>query len=172
MLVYRVVEILCMIAILLCIRMIYMQRTYGEEAVKNLPYAVLEITGGSMEPKLSQGDGIFVYEVPFDTLEVGDTIVFWQDGDLITHQIIEVEKGLLTTQGTANAQPDEPITEEDYRAKVIGEVPIFRVISVFFQNQVYMILFLILLFLLIFGVDIFSASYDYIEGKRQKKGEK
>lgn len=168
---YRIIEVVFVVLIILGLRMIYLQKVNGAEAIEDMPYAVLEVTGGSMEPVLSQGDGIFVYEVPFEQLEKDDVIVFWQDGELVTHQIIEVGEGEVTTQGTANSQPDSPVTEADYRAKVIGTIPLFGIISVFFQEPIYMVCFIILLFLIVFGYDIMSAIYDYVAGRKQKKGE-
>ena len=47
-----------------------------------------------MEPMLSPGDGVFVWQSPFESIKKGDLIVFVQYGELITHQVIELGDGL------------------------------------------------------------------------------
>lgn len=65
------------------------------------------VKSGSMEPELSVDDVIFVQEKA--TYEVGDVVVFQQKNVLVVHKIIAIDADMVTTQGTANNTPDEPM---------------------------------------------------------------
>ena len=65
------------------------------------------VMSGSMEPELSVDDVIFVQEKA--TYEVGDVVVFQQKNVLVVHKIIAIDADMVTTQGTANNTPDEPM---------------------------------------------------------------
>lgn len=162
-----IVEIVLLVLILLNIGIIYIQYKSGAESIEDMPYAILEITGGSMEPALSQGDGVFVYDVAFEQLEVEDIIVFVDDGELVTHQIIEIGEGEVIAQGVANDAADEPVTEDTYKGKVIFTIPHLSSILYFYESPVAFIAFAGIVFLLIFGNNIFSGIYDRL-GRRRK----
>lgn len=79
------------------------------------------VLSGSMEPELSIDDVIFV--VKDDSYEVGETVVY-QDGHMmVVHKIISIEDGMVTTQGTANNTPDEPMKMEYIKGRVLFSVP-------------------------------------------------
>lgn len=163
--------------LLINIGMLYLQYAKGADALEDMPYAILEVTGGSMEPMLSPGDGVFVWQSPFESIKKGDLIVFVQYGELITHQVIELGDGYAVAKGTANEAEDEPVTRENYRARVLFAIPNLWLILTFYDSAAGFILFSILLFLIIFGKDIFSAIYEANEarnvgndGKNKKRG--
>lgn len=151
--------------LLMNIGMLYLQYTKGEDALEEMPYAILEVTGASMEPVLSPGDGVFVWQSPFEKIEIGDMIVFVDQGELITHQVVELEDGYVIARGTANEMADKPVTKEDYRARVVFPIPNLWLILTFYDSAAGFILFSVLLFLIIFGKDIFSALYEANEAR-------
>lgn len=153
-------EIALILLIAWNMRIIYIQYESGAESIDDMPYAILEVVGGSMEPSLSEGDGVFVYKVAFEKLQVGDNIVFDLDGELVTHQIIDIEDEQIIAQGTANDVADDPITEAEYKGKVIFQIPYLSGILYFYESPTYFIAFASILFLLIFGSDIFAYIYD------------
>lgn len=64
---------------------------------------------GSMEPTLHGGDVLTVEAVPFNSLRVGDIIVFCdprQKPQKIVHRIVEIRRGKLWTKGDANFRRD------------------------------------------------------------------
>lgn len=163
------VRVVLTFLIFLNIGVMYLQYVNGEDSLEQLHYAVLEVTGGSMEPTLTQGDGVLVVDVDYDKLKVGDIIVFEQDGMLVTHQITQIDGAQITTQGTANPVEDSPITEEDYRAKVLVVIPCLSAILLFYSSPLYFFGFMVLMFFLIFGSIIFSNLYDWLERHAKRR---
>ena len=75
------------------------------------------VISGGMEPDLKIGDFILVVER--DEYQVGDWIVFQQQGMVIVHEVISVDGDTLVTQGTANDHNDDPIALKDVKGKVV-----------------------------------------------------
>lgn len=139
---------------------ICLEKIKGADSLENLPYALLTLEGSSMEPEYHHGDGVFVWQTPYEKLKVGDIIVFMQAGELITHEIMEIKNGVITAKGTANDIADEPVYQENYRAKVLFRIPDMANVQAVYENPAAFIIFALLLGLLIFGKDIFSKIYD------------
>lgn len=156
----RILQILLCLILVFNIVLIYMEKTKGAEALEDIPYALLTVEGGSMEPHLHEGDGVFIWQTPYEELKKGDIIVFFQAGELITHEIIEIQDGVITAKGTANDQADEPVTKEQYRAKVLFKVPGMINIQAVYENPVTLVIMIVLLALILFGKDIFNHIYD------------
>ena len=72
----------------------------------------------SMVPTLEVGDLVIVHSVPFDSISVGDVIVFERPSttggclsEVIVHRVVEITQAGLITQGDnrqTNPIPDEP----------------------------------------------------------------
>lgn len=163
-----IVEMVLLVLIVVNIRIIYIQYKSGAETIEDMPYAILEVTGGSMEPVLSQGDGVFVYQVPFTELEVEDIIVYEDDGELVTHQIIAINGDEITAQGVANDTADDPVTEEFYKGKVIFTIPYLSGILFFYESPEYFAAFAAIIFVLVFGSNIFAAIFDMVMAKSRR----
>lgn len=148
--------------------LILLQFRSGPGAMDRIPFALIEVTGGSMEPKLHEGDAILAYQSPYSELEVGDVIVFSRDNGLIVHEIIEVREDCLITQGCANELPDSPVTETDYRAEMLFCIPKLGGIRKIYTSPLRFLTFAVLLGLLIFGTDIFSAVYEALFERKKK----
>ena len=75
-----------------------------------LGYRVFNVISGSMEPKYSVGDLIYVKSVDVNSIQVGDDITFILNEDLVvaTHRVVEIdtEKRHFYTKGDANETPD------------------------------------------------------------------
>lgn len=89
------------------------------------PTAVLS---GSMKPTMDVGDMAIVRDVPTDSIEVGDIIQYWRDGEMVIHRVVEVSNGgnekLFVTQGDANSVPDtEPVLPNQVTGKVVLTIP-------------------------------------------------
>ena len=75
-----------------------------------LGYRVFNVISGSMEPKYSVGDLIYVKAVDVDSIQVGDDITFILNEDLVvaTHRVVRIdaEKKHFYTKGLANEIED------------------------------------------------------------------
>ncbi|MBE8538581.1 signal peptidase I [Geoglobus acetivorans] len=75
-------------------------------ALMNRPVFVSYITSNSMEPTLSKGDLIFMTPV-FFSLEKGDIIVFYSNGEWVCHRIFSEISGGYITKGDNNIATDQ-----------------------------------------------------------------
>ena len=116
-----------------------------------------------MEPEYHEGDGVFVWQTPYDDLKLQDDIVFYQDGTLVTHRIIEKNAYYVVAQGIANDLEDDPVTEENYRAKVLFKIPKMELILIMYETPVLMVIFVVLLLALLFGDDLFRLIYEKMQ---------
>ena len=80
------------------------------------------VLSGSMEPKLSTGDLLLVVEK--DEYFEDEIIVFQEGRMAITHRIVTIEGDEITTCGDANNTPDDPITKEQIKGKVVLAIPL------------------------------------------------
>lgn len=85
------------------------------------------VTSGSMEPVLSPGDVIIVYDTSAENIQEGDIITFVEEGDkTVTHRVVgTVEEGdrvLFETQGDSNDEVDPAPVRP---GNIVGEVPTF-----------------------------------------------
>ena len=86
------------------------------------------VISGSMKPTMDVGDMAIVLDAPADSVQTGDIIQFWRDGEMVIHRVVEVsdeETGrLFVTQGDANREPDAaPVYPGQVRGKVILNIP-------------------------------------------------
>lgn len=103
-------------------------------------YKVYSVISGSMEPKYSVGD--LLYVKPVDSMmdiHVGDDITFVLNEDLVvaTHRVvrIDIEKKHFYTKGLANDTEDgEPVYFNNVIGVVEFGIPLLGYVSDFIQN--------------------------------------
>lgn len=78
---------------------------------------IYNVETGSMEDKIHTGDYILL--VKKDNYQIGDVVTFTVDQYFITHRIISMENGKITTKGDANNLEDSDITKEQIVGKAI-----------------------------------------------------
>lgn len=139
------------------------------------PYVVLS---GSMEPTYHVGSLIYVKEVDYKELKVGDPITYMVSQDtVVTHRIIEVlvdeedpETIRYFTQGDANDIPDgSSVHYKNIIGKPVFSVPYLGYVSNYIQNppgQYVAIAAGALLIMMVFLPDIFASD----EKEEKKKG--
>ncbi len=111
------------------------------------------VEGNSMHPTLENGDLIIIYKVDFESLRVGDIIVFNSPvyNVRIVHRIKEIKlignEMVLITQGDNNRVPDPGyVREENYIGKYMGvRIPYVGYIGQILSPPVNYILIIILL---------------------------
>ena len=129
--IWSVVSYILVIAIMLCAVFLMGSRMMG--------YKVYTVISGSMEPKYSVGDLLYVKSVPPTQVQVGDPITFVLNEELVvaTHRVVRIdyEKKHFYTKGDANDIEDAAPVHFN---NLIG-VPQFRIpklgyVSDFIQN--------------------------------------
>ncbi|GAI30763.1 unnamed protein product, partial [marine sediment metagenome] len=86
------------------------------------------VISGSMRPTMDVGDIAIVLYAPADSVQTGDIIQFWRDGEMVIHRVVEVSDGgggrLFVTKGDANREPDAaPVYPRQVRGKVVLNIP-------------------------------------------------
>ncbi len=125
------------------------QRLLGHNPPKFFGYAPLVVASGSMEPRLSVGDLIFVKEK--EGYASGDIITFFdQEGALVTHRITGEEQGAFRTRGDYNNTEDKAtVTREQIVGALVVRIPGVGKISAFLREPVGLFLLVAAGFLLI-----------------------
>lgn len=89
---------------------------YQEKAPRLFNYYALDVMSGSMSPAIELGDYIVIEKT--NQYEVGDIVSYnYNDEDIVTHRIINIDGDKITTRGDANNSADAPISE----SQIIGE---------------------------------------------------
>ena len=119
--------IFCLITILLFVLFIVIYSfvqmdIQGKEYCNLFGYSIFQIETGSMSGTLEIED-IIIVKLESDNLNRDDIITFRQDGNLVTHRIIEINDDTIITKGDSNTDSDKPITKEDVVGKVIKIFP-------------------------------------------------
>ncbi|HTE57466.1 MAG TPA: signal peptidase I [Verrucomicrobiae bacterium] len=91
----------------------------------------LSIQTGSMEPRLSPGDAVFVKRVPVSALQVGDIVTYISPAhpeQTTTHRIVDIAGPVgrptyLTLKGDANRTADAPVSPYAVVGKQVASVP-------------------------------------------------
>ncbi len=95
---------------------------------KLMGFNILTVDSGSMEPVYGVDSLIFVKKAEPETIVNNDivTYVFNEDGDLVTHRVVGIDRmnRTFTTKGDANDLPDsEPVLWDNVVGKVVFGVP-------------------------------------------------
>lgn len=88
----------------------------------------------SMEPDLPVGSLLIIVPAAYEDINVGDDITYVRDEQLtlVTHRVIskDDENQKLTTQGTANNTPDNPVSYQNIVGKVMFSIPLLGYILI------------------------------------------
>lgn len=102
-------------------------------------YQCFTVISGSMEPKYSVGDLIYVKKVDVNTIKVGDDVTFILNEDLVvaTHRVVRIdaENQRLYTKGLANEIEDsDPVHFNNVIGVPQFSIPKLGYVSNFVQN--------------------------------------
>ena len=102
-------------------------------------YQCYTVISGSMEPKFSVGDLLYVKKVDVNSIKVGDPITFVLNEDLVvaTHRVVEIdaENQRFYTKGDANEIADsEPVHFNNVIGVPQFAIPRLGYVSDFVQN--------------------------------------
>lgn len=76
-------------------------------------FHILEVTSGSMKPVFKTGDVIVVVPASsflHSSIRPGKIVSFNRGGSLVSHRVVSVSNGMITTKGDANVGPDDSLT--------------------------------------------------------------
>lgn len=111
--------------------------------IRLLGYQIFTVLSGSMEPKYHTGSVIYVEEVDYRTLQVGDTITYMMSKTAtVTHQIVAIEQDpedptvlWFRTKGLANDTEDmNPVHYRNVIGRVVFSIPYLGYVADFVQK--------------------------------------
>ena len=118
-----------------------------------MPFALLSVESGSMEPKISAGDLIIVSEKPFEELKTGDIITYADSkGGFTTHQLLRIDGDTFYTKGIANKAEDEPVNKGMYCASLVAVLPKLGFVFDFLTQPVVAVILILLIAFLFYGI--------------------
>lgn len=127
------------------------------------PAAILEVESGSMEPRLSAGDLLVVWETPYEDLTPGDIITFHHGNELVTHELCRWDGSRLVTKGIANKLEDASIGPEEYCARMLFAVPNGGVVLEILTSPLQLALSIVLLLFLFYGIPLLKKLWNRLE---------
>ena len=129
----------------------------------------------SMEDTIMAGDYILFTKADFDSVNVGDIIIYRSEsgpsaGNFIVHRVIEKYEDYLVTKGDNNPLADsENITREMVMGKFICIVNLLNIFSNVNRNLVFIILVFIFLIIIILQAISIFLRYQKEKLAEQKK---
>lgn len=124
-------------------------------------YTVFGVQTGSMADAINAGDWIIVKKQ--DNFKTKDIVTYVQDGEFITHRIVESYKNTYITKGDANNTKDSPINKEQIVGKVVKILPNFEILRKTLFNPIVLLFLMITLYLaiILFRKDKNNSTFDY-----------
>ena len=108
------------------------------------------VTTGSMIPTYNIGTIIYYKKVDQAEIQVGDAISYrLNNGEIVTHRVVEIENGNYFTKGDANNVKDAvPVTYDNVEGKIVGPVIPLLGYGVAFVNSHIFVVFIVVAILL------------------------
>lgn len=142
-----------------------------------LGYKIYTVVSGSMEPELNIGDVMLVKDVPSESINIGDIVVYQGlaeqfRGRIITHKVVNKVytdgEFIFTTKGTTNVLEDPKVSEEQIYGKVIYVMIIPSLIRKAMNS---MVGFIFIIGLPLLAMMLFeSKELRELLGNKKKKG--
>lgn len=111
-------------------------------------YSMFEVQTGSMADTINPGDWIIVKATK--NIELDDIITYSENGEFITHRVVEAYKDTYVTKGDANSSKDDAISKEQVVGKVESILPGLGIIRKTFLNPLVLITLIITLYTISF----------------------
>lgn len=143
----RIILVVVGLVLGLNVYMLNASRLMGNKIPMPFGYGMAVILSGSMEPEMSVGDLIIVYES--NDYVIDDIVVFQESGMLVTHRIIEMNDNEIITKGDANNVEDEPIQLNQIKGEVILCIPMIGNFINILKTPIATVIIIILTILLI-----------------------
>ena len=150
----------------------------GSMAIKNgdmmsiFGYTYSVVPTNSMEPEINVGDSVIGHKVKYDSLEIGDDIIYHLVTDevdiFVVHRIINYEEGLgFQTKGINNSYVDEGyVTKDNFIARVVWHGNLANIGTIVLEHRGTLFLVLIGILLLISANGVFDIIKTLDEKKK------
>lgn len=103
-------------------------------------FQTMAVLTGSMEPNYHVGSLIYVKDISFDNLQVGDVVTYKIAEDtVVTHRIVEInsEDKTVITKGDANQDNDgNPVSENQIVGKAHYCIPALGLIAIYSKTPI------------------------------------
>lgn len=108
------------------------------------------VTTGSMTPTYNIGSIIYYKKVDKAEIQVGDAVSYrMNNGEIVTHRVVDIENGNYITQGDANNVKDaSPVPYDNVEGKIVGPVIPVLGYAVAFVNTHILVVFIVVAILL------------------------
>ena len=116
----------------------------GNEYSSFFGYTTFEVQTGSMADTINPGDWMVVKTTK--NIKLDDIITYSQEGEFITHRVVEVYKDTYVTKGDANNSKDDAIYKEQIVGRVEKILPGLGIIRKTFFNPLVLITLIITLY--------------------------
>jgi signal peptidase len=135
--------LVCLLIIILGIQS-YNKLIVHDETAGILGYNYKTVLTGSMEPAIPVGSIVITKEQ--SSYEIEDIISFQEEGSVITHRIISIDRERYITKGDANNVADtEEVQQKQILGKVILTIPLLGYLVIWLMSPFGMIsLFIII----------------------------
>lgn len=112
-------------------------------------YKAYVITTNSMEPELKKDDVVVIKKAKADNLKQGDIITFKQNGETITHRIVQIDdiedgKLYITKGDNNNVQDEQGLRFDQIEGKLVIKIPQLGKIVASFKNGIIIVLVLLI----------------------------
>lgn len=156
---YIISTLTCLLFILAFIIIIVGVNAYRKnEPTKIFGYIYSVVPTDSMEPVIKNGDFILSKEVDFDSLKIGDDIIYFSEKNhiYIVHRIVGInEDGSFIMKGVNNLTVDsEYVTKDNYVAKVCKVISLFNLGGLIANHRSLIFLVLMLVFLVMVFIEV------------------
>lgn len=112
-------------------------------------YKAYVITTNSMEPELKKDDVVVIKKAKADNLKQGDIITFKQNGETITHRIVQIDdiedgKLYITKGDNNNVQDEQGLRFDQIEGKLVIKIPQLGKMVTSFKNGIIIVLVLLI----------------------------
>lgn len=152
----RLFQVLLVIVILINLIAIVSVKLLKNSYPKIFGYSYFSVISGSMDPTINVGDEIIIKLT--NDIKENDIVTYIQDGNFVTHRIIELGNDKVITKGDNNDSKDDPIDRDKIIGKFIFRIPYFGKIKLMITNT-YFIIVLFIIYIL----------YEFIITKEKEK---
>ena len=119
----------CLFGLIISISLFVLTLRFLGENPRIFGYSFYYVLTESMEPEIMAGDMILGKYTDPEELQVGDVITYVGESGalkdkIITHKIVEMDDGMITTQGVANDIADPPIAPSQILSRYVLTIPV------------------------------------------------
>lgn len=112
-------------------------------------YKAYVITTNSMEPELKKDDVVVIKKAKADNLKQGDIVTFKQNGETITHRIVQIDdiedgKLYITKGDNNNVQDEQGLRFDQIEGKLVIKIPHLGKMVASFKNGIILVLVLLI----------------------------